>query len=89
MMIFSTRAAGPLLAAMMFLSGCGAAVSAPEQSDGSPHSGLNQSRFIIGEREQVRIRDFVVRSGWPSHRAWYLPNFVDADATAPARTHSA
>ncbi len=50
MMIFSTRAAGPLLAAMMFLSGCGAAVSAPEQSDGSAHSGLNQSRFIIAGR---------------------------------------
>jgi glycosyltransferase involved in cell wall biosynthesis len=28
------------------------------------------------------IRDYIVRSGWPKERAWYLPNFVES-ATAP------
>ena len=29
------------------------------------------------------IRDYLIRQGWPEARAWYLPNFVDADP-APA-----
>ncbi len=29
------------------------------------------------------IRDYIVRSGWPSHKAWYLPNFVDATPADP------
>jgi glycosyltransferase involved in cell wall biosynthesis len=28
------------------------------------------------------IRDYIIRSGWPKERAWYLPNFVES-ATAP------
>lgn len=31
----------------------------------------------------VDIRDYIVRSGWSPHKAWYLPNFVDATRTEP------
>lgn len=31
----------------------------------------------------VDIRDYIVRSGWAPHKAWYLPNFVDAKRADP------
>jgi len=30
---------------------------------------------LIGNTED--LRDYLIREGWPSDRAWYLPNFVD------------
>jgi len=29
------------------------------------------------------IRDYIIRSGWPTERAWYLPNFVENATAAP------
>lgn len=32
---------------------------------------------LIGNTQD--IRDYLIREGWPEERAWYLPNFVDAE----------
>jgi glycosyltransferase involved in cell wall biosynthesis len=36
---------------------------------------------LIGNTEH--LRDYLVEEGWPAARAWYLPNFVDAETAPP------